>query len=61
MPPHDPDAMATAVLDHLARTPEQAEAMTSAARQRVQAEFSIDRIAYQQQTLYTALDRARKK
>jgi len=61
VPPHDPDAMATAVLDHLARTPEQAEAMTDAARQRVQAEFSIDRIAYQQHTLYTALDRARKK
>lgn len=55
VPPHDPDAIAAAVLDHLARTPEQVEAMTDAARQRVLAEFSLDRIARQQQALYIAL------
>jgi len=59
VPPHDPEAIARAVLDHLAKTPEQVEAMTGAARRRVQTEFSLDRIARRQQELYATLDRRR--
>ncbi|HNY77371.1 MAG TPA: glycosyltransferase family 4 protein [Sedimentisphaerales bacterium] len=59
VPPHDPEAIARAVVDHLAKTPEQVEAMTGAARRRVQTEFSLDRIARRQQELYATLDRRR--
>lgn len=59
VPPHDPEAIARAVLDHLAKTPEQVEAMASAARRRVQTEFSLDRIARRQQELYATLDQRR--
>ncbi len=59
VPPHSPEAIAAAVLEHLARTPDQIEAMTSAARRRVQTEFSLDRIAQRQQELYAMLNRPR--
>ncbi|HPC94599.1 MAG TPA: glycosyltransferase [Sedimentisphaerales bacterium] len=59
VPPHSPEAIAAAVLEHLARTPDQTEAMTSAARRRVQTEFSLDRIAQRQQELYATFDRRR--
>jgi len=61
VPPQEPEAIARAVLDHLAKTPEQVEAMTSAARRRVQTEFSLDRIARRQQELYATLDRRRAR
>lgn len=59
VPPHSPEAIAAAVLEHLARTPDQTETMTSAARRRVQTEFSLDRIAQRQQELYATFDRRR--
>lgn len=52
VPPRDPEAMARAVLDCLAKTPKQIERTTSAARHRVQTAFSLDRVAQRQRGLY---------
>ncbi len=55
VPTRDAPALAQAVLDSLAASPEQTRTMVEAARKRVEMEFGIDRIAAQQRLVYESL------
>jgi glycosyltransferase involved in cell wall biosynthesis len=55
VPPGDADALAHAVLAYLAQPPAQVRAMVTAARQKVEEAFTVDRIARQQGELYRSL------
>jgi glycosyltransferase involved in cell wall biosynthesis len=55
VPPGEPDTMAKAILETLARSPEQTRRITEAARQTVQTSFSLDEAAHQQKELYSSL------
>lgn len=56
VPARDADAIAQAVLGHLA-DPQRARRMAEAARKRVETEFSVDRIGQQQRRIYEDLER----
>jgi glycosyltransferase involved in cell wall biosynthesis len=55
VPPRDADALAGAVLDCLQMTRNDREAMTRAARERVEMEFDVTRVAERQKRLYRQL------
>lgn len=55
VPARDPDALAEAVLAYLTRPARQVRDMAEAARKRVETEFEIARIAWQQQQVYETL------
>jgi glycosyltransferase involved in cell wall biosynthesis len=57
VPPRDPAAIAEAVIAYLEKPPEQVSSMVEAARNRVETEFGIDTIAWQQKGLYESLAR----
>jgi glycosyltransferase involved in cell wall biosynthesis len=61
VPPREPDAIADAVMAYLQMPSEQVGQMVQAARQRVEAEFAIDNVAWQQKCLYESLVRTRDK
>ncbi len=55
VPPRDADAIAEAVLACLAKSREQVQNMTRAARKRVEQEFAVDTIARQQLQVYESV------
>ena len=52
VPPRDPQAIADAVMKYLSMPGDQVRRMVEAARQSIEAEFAIDKIAWQQKRLY---------
>jgi glycosyltransferase involved in cell wall biosynthesis len=56
-PPGDAGALAEAVLDVLAMSPEQVQAMVAGARKTVEQRFTVDTIARQQLQVYQSLHR----
>lgn len=58
VPPRDPEAIAEAVLTYSSAPGAQVRQMVEAARQRIESEFAIDRIAWQQKCLYERIVRA---
>jgi len=61
VPPREPDAIAEAVLTYSSAPGAQVRQMVEAARQRIEAEFAIDKIAWQQKCLYESIVRAGDK
>jgi glycosyltransferase involved in cell wall biosynthesis len=55
VPPRDAGALAEAVITCLALPGAERDAMTEAARKRVETDFAVDRIAYQQKRIYEAI------
>jgi glycosyltransferase involved in cell wall biosynthesis len=55
VPPRDPEAIAEAVMKYLQMPREQARQMVEAARQSIESEYAIDKIAWQQKCLYEGL------
>ncbi len=55
VPPREPDAIAEAVMRYLHMPDEQVRQMMEAARQRVESEYSVGKIARQQKCLYESL------
>jgi len=61
VPQRDPDAITEAVLRYLQAPREQVRRMVDAARQRMEAEFSTDQVAWQQKGLYESMMLGRDK
>ncbi|UCD53275.1 MAG: glycosyltransferase family 4 protein [Phycisphaerales bacterium] len=55
VPPRDAGAIAEAVTTCLGQSPAERDAMTEAARKRVETDFAVDRIAFRQKRMYEAL------
>jgi glycosyltransferase involved in cell wall biosynthesis len=61
VPPRDPDAIADAVMSYVHMPGEQVRRMVDAARQRVESEFAVDPVAWQQKRLYESMIGTRDK
>jgi glycosyltransferase involved in cell wall biosynthesis len=61
VPPRDPDAIADAVMSYVHMPGEQVRRMVDAARQRVESEFAVEPVAWQQKRLYESVIGTRDK